>query len=70
MSNGKKIRVRIKLNKICNNQSYLSRIVERFGLDIQYRTVNGVTEVSVREEDMELFEETARRGFCGILKRH
>lgn len=70
MSNGKKIRVRIKLNKICNNQYYLSRIVERFGLDIQYRTVNGVTEVSVREEDMELFEETARRGFFGILKRH
>lgn len=69
MSNGKRVGMRIKILKMGAKREVIERIVEKFGLNIRYMTVNGETEVSVKEEDMELFEETARRGFLSILKR-
>lgn len=34
-----------------------------------YTTVNGLTPVEIRHEDMEVFQECARRGFFSIIRQ-
>lgn len=46
----------------------IAAIRKQFGMPT-YTTVNGWTPVEIKPEDMELFEECARRGFFGILSQ-
>lgn len=41
------------------------KICRRFGIHYHV-TVNGETQADIRYEDLELFRETARRGYFGI----
>ena len=50
-------------------EPYFKQICSYFGWDARL-TVNGHADVEVREKDMDMFEETARRGFFSIIKRH
>ena len=45
MSNGKRVGMRIKILKMGAKREVIERIVEKFGLNIRYMTVNGETEV-------------------------
>ncbi len=54
----------IVIKWITREMDKIERIRLRFGLP-SYTTLNGLTPCLVKEEDMELFNETARRGyFC------
>lgn len=45
------------------------RIRERFGIP-QYTTVNGETTCEIKDEDLPLLQETARRGFIQIRNKN
>ena len=49
-----------------NNQDAIDAIRKRFNLS-RYTTLNGWSPAEIADEDMELFEECARRGFFGIM---
>lgn len=44
----------------------IAAIRKRFNIP-EYTTVNGLTPAEIAPEDMEVFEECARRGFFGIM---
>lgn len=46
----------------------IEAIRRRFNIP-KHTTVNGITPAEIKPEDRELFEETARRGFFGIIRR-
>lgn len=45
----------------------IAAIRKRFNIP-EYTTVNGLTPAEINPEDMEMFEECARRGFFGIIR--
>lgn len=69
MSDGKKVRIIVKFFRTGRHPYYYEQICRRFGWHITSESVNGHAEVEVREEDIPILEETARRGFLGIIKR-
>lgn len=46
----------------------IARIRERFDIP-SYMTLNGLSPVEIKAEDMEVFTECARRGFFGIIRQ-
>lgn len=68
MNDGKK-KMEIKFLRLGMKEPYFKQICSYFGWNVRL-TVNGHADVEVREKDMEMFEETARRGFFSIIKRH
>lgn len=46
----------------------IAAIRREFGMP-NYTTVNGLTPVEIRPDDMDMFEECARRGFFGIIRQ-
>ena len=50
---------------VTNDREARNAIRARFGVP-PYTTVNGETDAEIRDEDMALLEETARRGFIQI----
>lgn len=48
--------------------SKIARIRERFDIT-SYMTLNGLSPVEIKAEDMEVFTECARRGFFGIIRQ-
>lgn len=53
---------------VTNDRITNDKIRERFGIP-NTMTVNGETEAEIKEEDMQLLEETERRGFIHIRYR-
>ncbi len=51
---------------ITRDPGKMERIRRRFGIPA-YTTLNGLSPCTVREEDMEVFRETARRGFFAVM---
>lgn len=46
----------------------IAAIRKRFSIPT-YTTINGFSPVEISEEDMDIFEETARRGFFTIIRK-
>lgn len=53
---------------ITRDPEAIAAIRKRFGMPM-HTTVNGWTPCEITPEDIELFEECARRGFFGILNK-
>lgn len=60
--------VRLTIYWATRDAATRERIRRRFGIP-QGMTVNGETPAEIREEDLPLLEETARRGFIKIRRR-
>lgn len=60
----------VKFFRSGRHPHYYGQICRRFGWNITSETVNGHSVVDVAVEDIPVLEETARRGFLGIIKRH
>lgn len=50
------------------NPATIAKIRERFDIT-SYMTLNGLSPVEIKAEDMEVFTECARRGFFGIIRQ-
>lgn len=51
---------------VTKDREAIAAIRKRFNIP-QYTTVNGFSPVALKEEDREVFEETARRGYFSIF---
>lgn len=60
--------IRVIVRWATNDREAIAAIRKRFDIPT-YTTVNGWTPAEIKPEDMELFEECARRGFFGIIRR-
>lgn len=49
------------------NAAAIASIRQRFGLT-DYTTLNGLTPAEISDEDMPVLEETAKRGYIGIIR--
>lgn len=58
--------IRYTIRWATRDEKAVKAIRERFGLP-PYTTLNGWTPAEIEDEDRELFEECARRGFFSIL---
>ena len=57
--------VKLTIYWVTKNREAISKIRERFGIP-KGMTVNGETNAEIKDEDMPLLEETAKRGFIQI----
>ena len=48
------------------DEATIRKIRERFNIP-EYTTINGWSPAEISDEDMEIFQETAKRGFFSIL---
>ena len=60
--------VRLTIYWLTDNRSDRQKIRDYFGMP-KGTTVNGETEADIREEDLPMLEETARRGFIQIRNK-
>lgn len=58
---------RLTIRWITRNKDAIAAIRKRFNIP-EYTTVNGLSPAEISKEDMPVFEETARRGFIGIIR--
>ena len=59
------MKVKVKVRWLTRSEPTIQRIRERFGMP-RYTTLNGWTPAEIAEADMELLQETARRGFIYV----
>lgn len=59
--------VRVIVRWTTRDEEAIAAIRERFNLP-DYTTLNGWTPAEIKPEDMDMFEECARRGFFGIIR--
>lgn len=59
--------VRVIVRWTTRDEEAIAAIRERFNLP-NYTTLNGWTPAEIKPEDMDMFEECARRGFFGIIR--
>ena len=57
--------VKLTIYWVTNDKAIKQKIRERFGIPVGM-TINAETKAEIKEEDMPLLEETARRGFIQI----
>lgn len=65
MDTGNKTRLWVRW--VTRDENTIERIRRRFGIP-RYTTLNGFSPAEIQDEDMEILEETARRGFISIFR--